>query len=244
MTKLNQIIAVEKGVRSTAERDFTDVHRDVTKVNLLSGLSRQYTPKDDDGDALPSESTLVQLTVGSALERVESSLTRLFDVTATKEFANAKAKADVVIDGKTIVHNAPVPYLLFLEKQLVNLHTFVAKLPTLDPSEKWVASSADAASFETEGAQTVKTKKIPKAFVKYPATDKHPAQVEIFHEDVLVGTWTTKKFSGAITADRAAELLARVEKLQEAVKFAREEANGTDVEDVTTGKAVFGYLFK
>jgi hypothetical protein len=39
------------------------------------------------------------------------------------------------------------------------------------------------------------------------------------------------------------ELLERVEALQTAVKFAREEANGTTVTDQHVGEAVFGYLF-
>jgi len=38
-------------------------------------------------------------------------------------------------------------------------------------------------------------------------------------------------------------LLARVEKLQEAVKFAREEANSIEVEDQKVGATFFDYLF-
>ena len=38
-------------------------------------------------------------------------------------------------------------------------------------------------------------------------------------------------------------MLDRIEKLQQAVKFAREEANGADVTDQRVGDAVFGYLF-
>jgi hypothetical protein len=38
-------------------------------------------------------------------------------------------------------------------------------------------------------------------------------------------------------------LLDRVEKLQAAVKFAREEANAAEVTDVHVGEVVFGYLF-
>jgi len=67
--------------------------------------------------------------------------------------------------------------------------------------------------------------------------------VEVYYEDVTVGHWRTIKFSGALPATRVNELLARVEKLQEAVKFAREEANNLEVEDVKTGEAVLSYLF-
>jgi hypothetical protein len=91
--------------------------------------------------------------------------------------------------------------------------------------------------------QTIKTKKIPRNHVKAEATEKHPAQVEVYYEDVVVGTWRTIKFSGALPASRVNELLNRVEKLQEAVKFAREEANNLEVTEPKVGAKVFQYLF-
>jgi hypothetical protein len=61
---------------------------------------------------------------------------------------------------------------------------------------------------------------------------------------VVVGHWRTIKFSGALPAKRVNELLERVERLQQAVKFAREEANDIEVEDEKVGAKVFQYLFK
>ncbi|MEV0352080.1 hypothetical protein AB0H88_40480 [Nonomuraea sp. NPDC050680] len=65
----------------------------------------------------------------------------------------------------------------------------------------------------------------------------------MFTEDIVVGYWTKTAFSGALPAKRVNELLARVQKLQDAVKYAREEANATAVDDQEVGDAVFGYLF-
>ncbi len=62
-------------------------------------------------------------------------------------------------------------------------------------------------------------------------------------EDVTVGYWRTVKFSGALPAQRVNELLERVERLQEAVKFAREEANNLEVEEIKVGERFFKYLF-
>ena len=42
MTKLNQIIAVEKGVKSKSFQELTEAHHNVQKAALLSGLSRKY----------------------------------------------------------------------------------------------------------------------------------------------------------------------------------------------------------
>ncbi|HEU5343480.1 MAG TPA: hypothetical protein VFU60_03985, partial [Ktedonobacterales bacterium] len=140
------------------------------------------------------------------------------------------------------LRQVPATYLLFLEKQLVDLHTFVKKLPVLDASEAW-SYDASADAWATEPVQTLRTKKTPRNHVKAEATEKHPAQVEVYYEDVTVGYWRTVKFSGALPAQRVNELLARVEKLQEAVKFAREEANSIEVEDQKVGGTVFDYLF-
>jgi hypothetical protein len=152
------------------------------------------------------------------------------------------AKADVVVDGQPLLRQVPATYLLFLEKQLVDLHTFVKKLPVLDASEAW-NYDASADSWATEPVQTLRTKKTPRNHVKAEATDKHPAQVEVYYEDVTVGYWRTVKFSGALPAQRVNELLARVEKLQEAVKFAREEANSIEVEEQKVGGVFLDYLF-
>lgn len=242
MAKLNQIIAVEKGVKSRSFQELTESHQSLQKQSLLAGISRTYRPKDDEGEQLPPESTKVQLRAEEVVQQTAAILTRLFDVTATKDWTNGVAKADVVIDGKTLIAQVPVTYLLFLEKQLVDIHTFVKKLPVLDASETW-SFDASADCWATEPVQTVKTKKIPRNHVKAEATEKHPAQVEVYYEDVVVGYWRTVKFSGALPAKRVSELLDRVEKLQQAVKFAREEANNAEAVDQKLGDKVFNYLF-
>jgi hypothetical protein len=241
VAKLNQIIAVEKGVKAKAQQELTAAHHDVQKPALLSGIARTYQPKDEEGEQLPPESTRVQLKVEQVLKSTAATLTRLFDVTAAKDWANCGARADITVDGRVLVPAVPVSYLLFLEKQLTDLHTFVRKLPVLDAAESWTPDpSTDA--WKTEPVRTIRTKKVPRNHVKAEATEKHPAQVEVYYEDVPVGYWTTVKFSGALPARRVNELLERVEKLQQAVKFAREEANGAEVIDQRVGDAVFGYL--
>jgi hypothetical protein len=242
VAKLNQIIAVEKGVKAKAQQELTAAHQDVQKPALLSGISRTYQPKDEEGEQLPPESTRVQLKAEDVLRDTAAALTRLFDVTATKDWANCTARGDVTVDGQVLLRDVPVSYLLFLEKQLVDLYTFVRKLPVLDASESW---SQDPSTdwWKTETVRTIRTKKVPRNHVKAEATEKHPAQVEVYYEDVPVGYWTTVKFSGALPARRVNELCARVEKLQQAVKYAREEANGAEIQDQRVGDTVFGYLF-
>lgn len=179
----------------------------------MAGISRTYRPKDEEGEQLPPESTRVQTKAEGIVRRTAQIMGNLFDVTATKDWANTEARADIVIGERVLLAGVPVSYLLFLEKQLVDLYTFVRKLPVLDASESWSFDpSADA--YATEAVQTVRTKKIPRNHVKAEATEKHPAQVEVYYEDVTVGYWRTLKFSGALPAVRVNELLERVQKLQ------------------------------
>jgi hypothetical protein len=239
---LNKIIAVEKSVKASSYKQFTELHQKLKKSALLSGISRVYRSRDDDGDLLPPEESRVQLRAQDAMEEARETLVKLFDNVATKDWGNTQARADVVIDGQVLVKNAPITYLLFLEKQLSDLKTFVDGLPMLDASEVW-SWDQNQACYATSPIETHRTKKVPRVLVKYEATEEHPAQTEVWQEDVVVGYWRTIKFSGALPAQRIKELARRVERLQDAVKFAREEANALEVEDQHVGKPFLDYLF-
>src|ERR1019366_9195922 len=155
---------------------------------------------------------------------------------------NTQAKADIVVDGKPIAKQVPVTYLLFLEKQLIDIHTFVDKLPVLDSAENWLFTQ-EADAYACKPYDSTRTKKIKRNHVKSEATDKHPAQVETYDEDVIVGYWRTVKFSGAVPAKQRNEMLERVRKLQEAVKFSREEANALEIKPVKIGESLLNFVF-
>jgi hypothetical protein len=241
-TKLNQIIAVEKGAKSTLENEVTRVYHLVQKAEVFNGLTRVYTPKDDEGEQLPGEGTNVITNVEELVQAFSGSMTKLFDITATKNVANTKAKANVVIDGETVLEDIPVELLLFLEKRLGDCLVFLNKLPVLDPAQKW-EQNGQAGVYQTEPTITNRTKKIPRNHEKAPATDKHAAQVEVYYEDTIVGTWATTKFSGASTQKQLKEWRDKVLKFSAAVKMAREEANSLEVTDVKIGEKVFTNLF-
>ena len=70
MTRLNQIIAVEKSVKSKSLQDLTEAHHALQKPALLSGISRTYRPRDEEGESLPPESTRVQLRAEDVMKKV------------------------------------------------------------------------------------------------------------------------------------------------------------------------------
>jgi len=242
MGKLNQVLAVLKGKKTRAEKTLTELHHASQRTDNFVGLSRTYTPKDDEGDRLPAENKKVVSRVRDILTSAQAPLQDYFDVVATQEWGNQTATADVEIDGKTVIADAPVTYLLFLEKQLVNLRTFVDKLPELSDSVDWTWDS-NQELYVSAPVETIRSKKVPKVQVLYEATDKHPAQVQAYNEDVLVGYWKSVNFAAALSPAEKREIQARLTKLVEAVKKAREQANSLDVQEQHVSEAVFDYLW-
>jgi hypothetical protein len=242
MPKLNQIIAVQAGKKAQAKETLTQAYHQLKKPELLTGLVRTYQPRDEGGEPQPEERKQVQVKVNDLLGKVTADLTEMFDVVATQDWANCQARADVVVEGRKLLAGVPVTHLLFLEKQLVDLRTFIESLPVLDTAEEW-EYKPEFDSYLSRPSKSNRTKKVPKSHIKYEATKEHPAQVEMYMEDVWVGTWTTTKFSGAVPAAARNAMLERVRKLLDAVKSAREEANGIEVKPQKVGATLLGFVF-
>jgi hypothetical protein len=242
MPKLNQVLAIEKATKARVQSDLTEMHHTLQKPALLNGFAKTYQKRDEDGDDYPPERQKVQVVASDLLKRGGKLLVELLDVTAAKDFANTAARASVVLDGQTIVEDAPATFLLFLEKQLTDLHTFASKIPVLDPADEWELDEA-ASLWKTAPVQATRTKKVQRPIVLYPATPDHPAQTQLITEDQAVGTWVTIKHSGALPANQKEALLERITRLRDAVKVARETANAADAPRKDVGKKVMAYLF-
>lgn len=241
--KLNQVVALSSGTKTRVQKATTEIFQNLQKPTLLEGILKTYKPTTEGGETYPQDKKNVQLTVRKALQDYEAQFSELFDIVATQDYANCQARADVTVDALTLVKDAPVTFLLFLEKKLVDIYTCVDKLPTLDPAEKWEYSK-DAGHYAAEPYQTVSKKAVMRNHVKAKATDKHPEQVEVYKEEETQGHWTTRKFSGAIPMDEKTELLRRVRRAQDAIKLAREHANGISVEQKKVAKDIFSYIFR
>jgi hypothetical protein len=249
MTKLNQILAIEKREKTSLNEFVTRFYHRIGRVELLQGMTRTYEPRDSlegnpDQETFPAETVRVQVNVEDELKKVAQAFVRLLDVEGTKDWTNTRATADIVLeDGTTLLVDVPVTYMLWLEKQLVDLETIALKLPTLNPMYRWVYDENMNAYGWAENVLQRRTKKVPEVLVKYPATDKHPAQTEVYQKDVETGTYSKREFSGAIPASKVTTLLGRIRAVQRAVKMAREQANMVDVIDPRVGQQVIDYIF-
>lgn len=243
MTRLNQIIAIEKGVKSRAYSEIGELHKANQKPELFNGFQKRYEKKDDASEDLPGERKKVSHNVSDTLKRLAKLSNELLDVTARKDWTNQIAIADVKVGEKVVLSGVPVTYLLFLEKQLTDLRTFFDELPVLDEAEHWKIDP-NSGLYKSEATTTHRTKKVQRPIVLYDATDKHPAQTQLITEDLIAGHWVQEKHSGAIAGPSKIELLEKVDELLLAVKEAREAANNVDeVIPPEVGEAIFGYLF-
>lgn len=244
--KLNQLLAIEKGVKKQVYDTITQLNNLAQKPHFFDGFSKTYQKLDENDADLPSETKKVQLHYVAMEETIAASLVELFDITARKDWSNLHAVADVKLeDGTILAPSVPATHLLFLEKQLADLNTLVGNIPTLDIAEDWSRDPNATGIHRTGETKTHRTKKVPEILVKYPATDKHPAQTEVFTTDKVVGYWHQTKFSGAMPEPRKKQLLRRIDQLIRAVKQAREEANSiAETETPKVGEALLAFVFK
>lgn len=250
MAKLHHILAIETATKTKVTDKLTAIYKAFQKPDLFNGHVKTFTSKDANVESttyesLPEERKEVQQNVRHSLAIVREQQSELFDLSLKRDTTNTLAKADVVVDGTVILKDAPVTFLLWLGHQLDDLYTEVKKVPTLDPAEKWTFDG-DQNLYSTRTTDQSRTKKLEVPLILHPPTKEHPAQVKSITQDVITGTWKTTKYSGAMPVDERDKLLARVEKLQNAVKQARETANDMTVPaDVpSAGKAIFDFVFQ
>jgi hypothetical protein len=230
MPKLNQVNAILTSRKSETEKEVTEIYKLIQKEALFAGRERTYRPIDEEkGQKLPPESQRVQQRADDLIRKVVAKWTEIWNLVLTQDTGNQSARANLEVDGQVILADVPVTTLLFLDKQLNDLETFLSKIPTPDPSEEW-SHDPNSGLLRGKVTESVRTSKEPTVIVKYEATKEHPAQTEIFTKDLPVGTWSQILYSGCLQTDRKDALLARVRKLQEAVKIAREQANLLEVE--------------
>lgn len=219
--RLSQVLAVEKQIKNKCNDRGAEILKLLQKPELFDGHRRDFAPATDTSEQIPSDSKLVTYYVPKLLKEAVELQAELIDTTYTKDTGNCSISGTLTLNGKT--HQVPVPFLLWMEKQLLDLKALFTCAPTLDLSKKWNQESSNL--WATEPILVARNKKTPTPLVLYEATDKHPAQVQLIEKETLQGYWSISYISSAIPAEVREGYLARVEELLKEVKQAREEAN-------------------
>lgn len=252
MAKLHQVIAIERGVASESESELAKVRKVIAvggEQDPLTGSERTYEPVAEDGEQFPPTSRRVQVTVPDLLEVAKNALARLFDVKYTREYANTFARADIVVDGETLLTDVPAGYLLFLETQVAALVSgLIDKLPQLNPAVEWSDDPALPRGVRRAAPRkTHRAERVRQVHVLSPnqVIDGKPfaGNFQPYETEKIIGYWTEVRTSGQLPAREVQEMHRRGMKLLEAVRFAREQANTTDVEDKHAGEVMLGYVF-
>lgn len=243
MGKLHELLAVEPDLKAEAQRLANKIKALFTDgKGRLVGQIRTYHPLQEGGEEFADEITELATSVNSELADWQRAFSNWLNAAMQKEITNQNTGADVIIDGMTLFENMPATALLNLEAKLVEVRQVFNQIPTNDPTENWMWD-ADLGLFVSKPRTTYKTKKIMRNHVRAEATKEHPAQVEVYTEDVRVGTWTTIIHSGMLTPSEKQLRLQRIDALIRAVKQARHRANDTDVIDTHLAKKLFAYIY-
>jgi hypothetical protein len=240
---LNEVITTLKGVKTRTNARCTELHRTLQKPELITGLVREYKSKFDGGDQHPPESKKVQAIAVEQLDEMAKLTAELFDAEAALDFANCTARADVIVGERVILADAPSTFLLFVEKQLIDLHTTLTQMIVLDEADNWNEDANQRGLYRTAPVDTARTKKVIRPLILAPATDKHPAQTDKITEDIIEGYWTVTKLSGAVPSKAKKALLDRIDRLVDAVREARERANLVAAPHIPAGRNFMDYVF-
>lgn len=238
MTHLHEVLAAEKTVTNARDQLLKDTTDKFGKGdNFFKGFTKTLSllgddPSNDKIEAAAREDKELPTTVVTTLEYLFQYWNKAEDVLFRKNLTNTTAVADLEYQGDVIAHAVPVDELMGLETRLGDLRKLATQIPTLDASRSWVPdfTAAQSGTWKaTLPAITTKTEKETTAVVLYPATDKHPAQVEKVSRDKIVGTVTVNHTSGATTAIQKARVLAVLDELIVEAKKARTRANSVPV---------------
>jgi hypothetical protein len=247
MGKLHEILAVEGDLDGTFKKLQEETKKIFGKPNYFVGFHKQCKMFTEGDIAPPDEFQEITTTVQAKLDYLSIAGVKYFDAVFQKDVTNSIAKADIILpDGTTLLSDMPATFLLGLENKLRKLRDVYDALPTLQQGVKWEeqAGLGKGVYQAVNPDKKVKTAKQFKHQVLYEATDKHPAQIEKWEEQVPVGEYITTVVSGMITPARKAELLGRLDELIQATKKARQRANTATLETSKVGSVIFEHLTK
>ena len=230
MSKLHEILAVEAGLKSTADIVINEACKTFSeKRGHFMGHHRVYETCIDGGMKFPPESKEMETTVADKLDYVGNTFSQAIDCILQKESTNTVAKGDIIIDGIVLEKDLPATFLLTLEGKLKELRKVYHAIPTLDPGKSWKKDSERKNVYISDDAVQYKTQKVYKALTLAPATKEHPAQVDKITVDEIIGQWNQKNWSGAISPAEKSTYLTKLDMLIRAVKQARCRANEASV---------------
>lgn len=249
--QLHQVLAVEPDLQKKATMILEETLKVFKSENhLFNGSVKVYNPLSEDEKAASTADlrteTPCNTTAVRRLDYTAESLIPYWNAVLQKERTNQTAKADLVVDGKTLMTDVPATFLLGMEAKLKSLREVLVKIPTHDLSVTWIPDTDMGEGFfkTKDFIVTNRTKKERKSKIIVPATDKQPAQVDQWTEDVKIGEYHETRRTGTMTPLNKSQILGRIDKLIVAVKEARQVANCADLLIDKTTEPLVNFILK
>ena len=248
MAKMHELLAVEEELvgRSNTILEETLATFSHKAAEFYTGNTKTYKPLDDaDKELVPPASKEIIDSVPSKLKYTFSKVAEEYDFLLQKESTNRLAAADLSVNGVVLLPDAPVNFLLTLERRLEKVRNVILAAPTLPNGPKWVLDTQRGEGYFQLAIPevTYRTKTAVVPIILYPATEKHPAQVKEGSEVKTVGTYTETKYDSRMTSHDKSVLLERVDTLLREVKKTIRRANQAEVVERQVGKSVFAFIF-
>ncbi len=224
---LHQLLAVKKEVATRANEITGETKKVFDKKHLFYGSLKTYAPfNESESTQEPDEIEHLSYTVGEKLDWFTQELGKLMDIEYQIDVTNQIATAEIDVPDLSLP-TLPAPFLLDLIGLLERVRAIYGHAPTLDPKHEWglVPELGDGVYRAVEDDVTYRTNKTLQHKILYEATKEHPAQIEKWSEDVRVGKFVKRHWSGAITAQQKSVLLGRLDTLIRATKKALSAAN-------------------
>jgi len=248
MAKQHELLAVEGARKGAFEKVLQETgHNFNQRQDLFKGHERTYQPFNDEDskEAGVADRQAMETTVPQRLDYLGEYLVAYVDTVYQKELTNQQAKADLVYEGETLATGLPVTFLLNLESTLARMRDTLNSTPTHQTGVGWVPDTTHTHKGVLKSQnpeETFKTRKVIKPFELSPATKEHKAQVEKLTEDINVGKFHKQLWSGMITSAQKSDMLARVDKLIEAVRTARCRANEQETVNEKIGEKLYSII--
>lgn len=246
MAHLHEVLAVESELDKVYKKVLEETdHVFRQKPDHFLSTVKTYEPYDEnDMERGEVDRKAMVTTVRRKLEYMFQHVVRFVDAVFQKEATNQQAVADIEIDGVEIARNVPATMLLGLENKIAMWRRVIDNAPTLAPGIEWEKDNTEGDDVwkMTYPLERRRTKKTIGYQVIVPATDKHPAQVEKWPEDVPVGKFIEMHKSGMLSPAEKSDLLDRIDRLLQAVKQARQRANTCEVDKRKIGSALVEYI--
>ena len=244
MPKMHELLAVIGDTSTAASAILKETETTFSKKpEHFKGQTRAITFFDEARAAENvSETKEVVTTVMDKLDYTFKSVGRYWDALLQLETTNGVARADLMVDGNVLATDVPATFLLGMETRLKELRAVLLTIPTLAPELAWSKDETADFTYVSPPQVNFRGEKTMKYKVLYEATDKHPAQIEKWNEDVPVARIETTHRSTMLTPSQKSQMLMRCDSLIAGVKAARQRANTAEVERREIAATMFTYI--